>query len=256
MTPRFKDKVALITGAGSGIGRATALLFAREGARVVVADVVVEGGEETVHQIKEAGGTALFIKCDVSKARDVEEMIKQIVDTYGRLDFAHNNAGLIPPSLQDIVPTADIAEEFWDRSIGVNLKGVWLCMKYEIPLMLRQKFGVIVNTTSGAAVKAGIGNAPYNAAKAGVLQLTRTAALEYARFGIRVNAVQPGATKTPGVERLAALNPDLEKMAMATPIGRIALPEEIAEAVVWLCSDSASFVVGCHLAVDGGFTLC
>ena len=248
-------KVALVTGASSGIGRATALTFARGGAKVVVVnDVNVEGGEETVRLIKEAGGDAFFVKCDVSKAVDVEKMIKRILDTYGRLDFAHNNAALIP-SRRDIASTADITEEFWDRSIGVTLKGVWLCMKYEIPLMLRQRFGVIVNTTSGAAIKVAVGTAPYNAAKAGVLQLSRTAALEYARFGIRINAVAPGATHTPGLEQILAAIPDAEQWIKASPIGRMATPEEIAEAIVWLCSDAASYIIGSHLVVDGGHTI-
>jgi len=256
MSGKLENKVALVTGAASGIGRATAILFAREGARVVIADIAVEGGEDTARMIKEAGGDAMFVRTNVSNSTEVEALINKSVDVYGRLDCAHNNAAVIPQSVRDIAPTADITEEFWDRSVNVNLKGVWLCMKYEITRMLQQGSGVIVNTTSGAAVKPAFGNCPYNAAKAGVLQLTRTAALEYTKFGIRVNAVQPGATRTSPVESLMAANPEWEQMASATPMGRMAAPEEVAEAALWLCSDAASFVTGCHLVVDGGFTLC
>lgn len=255
MGGQFEEKVAMVTGGASGIGRATALLFTKQGAKCIIADVSVEGGEETVQIIKEAGGEALFIKCDVSKAPDVENLINRTVQMYGRLDFAHNNAALLG-SKEDLVPTADMDEEVWDRFININLKGVWLCMKCEISQMLKQTGGVIVNTTSGAVSKAAYGISAYAASKAGVLQLTRTAALEYARYGIRINAVQPGATRTPGVERIIGQIPEFEQMGAATPIGRMARPEEIAEAVVWLCTDAASFVIGSHVVVDGGFTIC
>ncbi len=254
MDGQFEAKVAMVTGGGSGIGRATALLFTKQGAKCVIADVSVEGAEETVQIIKKAGGEALFIKCDVSKAVSVEAMVQRAVEVYGRIDCAYNNAALLG-SKEDLVSTADMTEDVWDRFIGINLKGVWLCMKYEIPQMVKQGSGVIVNTTSGAVSKAAYGISAYAASKAGVLQLTRTAALEYARYGIRINAVQPGATRTPGVERIIAQIPEFEQMGAATPIGRMARPEEIAEAVVWLCTDAASFVIGSHMVVDGGFTL-
>jgi NAD(P)-dependent dehydrogenase (short-subunit alcohol dehydrogenase family) len=228
------------------------LLFAREGAKCAIADASEESGRETVRIIKEAGGEAIFIKCDVSKAPEVEALINKTIEAYGRLDCAHNNAAC----LEDMALTTDLKEEFWDRTINVDLKGVWLCMKYEIPWMLKQGRGAIVNMTSGAALKPVPGACAYNAAKAGVLQLTRTAALEYAKAGIRINAVAPGATRTPGLERILAAIPNAEQMIKASPIGRMAAPEELAEAVVWLCSDEASFVIGSHLVVDGGHTIC
>jgi NAD(P)-dependent dehydrogenase (short-subunit alcohol dehydrogenase family) len=252
MIKQFEGKVALVTGGGSGIGRATALLFAQEGAKCVIADIFDESGRETVRMIEDAGGEAIFIKCDVSKASEVEALINKTIEAYGRLDCAHNNAAY----LEDMALTADLKEEFWDRTISVDLKGVWLCMKYEIPWMLKQGRGAIVNMTSGAALKPVPGACAYNAAKAGVLQLTRTAALEYSKAGIRINAVAPGATRTPTVERLIADHPEVEQMIRASPIGRIAMPGELAEAVVWLCSDDASFVIGSHLVVDGGHTIC
>lgn len=249
MTKQFEGKVALVTGAGSGIGRASALAFAREGAKTVVADVVVEGGEETVRMIKEAGGEALFVKTDVSKAAEVEALIQKVVETYGRLDYAHNNAGIEGT----MAPTADCTEENWDRTISINLKGVWLCMKYEIPQMLKQGGGAIVNTASVAGLVGFQGLPAYAASKGGVVQLTRVAALEYAKAGIRVNAVCPGVIRTPMVERLLSGQPEAEAGFIAMePVGRMGKPEEIAEAVVWLCSDAASFVTGHPMVVDGG----
>ena len=250
MTKQFEGKVALVTGGSSGIGRATASAFAGEGANVVVADVLVEGGGETVRMIKEAGGEAIFVKTDVSKATEVEALIKKIVETYGRLDCAINNAGIEGT----MAPTADCTEENWDRTININLKGVWLCMKYEIPQMLKQGGGAIVNMASVAGLVGLQGLPAYCASKGGVVQLTRTAALEYARAGIRVNAVCPGVIRTPMVDRLIAAQPEMEEALTAMePVGRTGKPEEVAEAVVWLCSDAASFVTGHAMVVDGGF---
>ncbi|MEN6393605.1 MAG: SDR family oxidoreductase [Anaerolineaceae bacterium] len=249
MSKQFEGKVALVTGASSGIGRASALAFAREGAKVIVADVLVEGGEETVRMIKEAGGEALFVKTDVSKASEVENLIHKAVETYGRLDCASNNAGIEGQS----APTADCTEENWDRTININLKGAWLCMKYEIPQMLKQGGGAIVNTASVAGLVGFQGLPAYSASKGGIIQLTRVAALEYAKAGIRVNAVCPGVIRTSMVERLQGGQAEAEAGFIAMePVGRMGKPEEIAEAIVWLCSDAASFVTGHPMVVDGG----
>src|SRR5438874_5257039 len=210
MTQQFEGKVALVTGAASGIGKASALAFAREGARTVVADVIVEGGEETVRIIKEAGGDALFVRTDVSKAAEVETLIQKIVETYGRLDYAHNNAGIAGAD----APTADCTEENWDQTIAVNLKGVWLCMKYEIPQMLKLGGGAIVNTASTAGLVGLEASPAYCASKGGVVQLTRAAALDYAKAGIRVNAVCPGVIRTPMVERLVGTEAEAGLIAM------------------------------------------
>ncbi len=244
-------KVALVSGAGSGIGRATALAFAREGAKVVVADVMVEGGEETVNLVKQAGGEAIFVKADVSKATEVEALVARAVQTYGRLDCAHNNAGIEGPG----ATTVDYGEDQWDRVIAINLKGVWLCMKYEIPQMLKTGGGAIVNTASTAGLVGYPRGSAYVASKHGVVGLSKTAALEYAKSNIRVNAVCPGAIDTPMMGRITDHRPTrAARMAAAEPVGRMGVPGEIAEAVVWLCSDSASFVTGHAMAVDGGMT--
>ena len=249
MPGRLDNKIALVTGAGSGIGRATALVFAREGAKVVVADIVVEGGQETVQQIEAAGGEAIFVKADVSQAADVETLIAQTVETYGRLDCAFNNAGIEG----GVKPTIDCTEEEFDRTIAVNLTGVWLCMKYEIQQMLSQGGGTIVNTASAAGLVGFPGLPDYVASKHGVVGLTKTAALEYAKSGIRVNAVCPGVIQTPMVERGAQLSPGFDELAVSMePVGRFGQPSEVGEAVVWLCSDAASFVTGIPMQVDGG----
>ncbi|MEW6300216.1 MAG: SDR family oxidoreductase [Thermodesulfobacteriota bacterium] len=251
MAGRVAGKVALVTGGGSGIGRAAALAFAREGAKVVVSDVVIDGGEETVRLIKAAGGQAVFVKADVARPAEVDALIARVVDTYGRLDCAFNNAGIEGTMAQ----TADCSEENWDRTIAINLKGVWLCLKAEIPQMLKQGGGAIVNTASVAGVVGFAGLPAYVASKHGVVGLTKSAALEYAKQGIRVNAVCPGVIRTPMVERLFRDNPAAgETIAAMEPVGRMGTPEEIAGAVVWLCSDAASFVTGLAMAVDGGLT--
>ena len=247
---QLDGKVALITGAGSGIGRASALVFAREGAKVAVADIVVEGGEETVRMVKEAAGEAFFIKADVANAAEVEAMVNTVVDTYGRIDCAYNNAGIEG----QLASTDEYAEDMFDKVIGINLTGVWLCMKYELPHMLKQGSGAIVNTASGAGLIGVAGMSAYVASKHGVVGLTKTAALEYAKSGIRVNAVCPGLIQTPMVERITNGHPQLgEALVAAEPIGRTGRPEEIAESVVWMCSDAASFVTGHAMSVDGGF---
>jgi NAD(P)-dependent dehydrogenase (short-subunit alcohol dehydrogenase family) len=244
-------KVALVTGGGSGIGRASALAFAREGAKVVVADVAVEGGEETVRLIQQSGGEAIFGKTDVSRAAEVEALVSRAVQTYGRLDCAHNNAGIEGAA----ATTIDYAEDAWERVMAINLKGVWLCMKYEIPHLLKQGGGAIVNTASTAGLVGYRGGSAYVASKHGVVGLTKTAALEYAKAGVRVNAVCPGAIDTPMMGRLTGHRPQrAERMAAAEPVGRMGQPKEIAEAVVWLCSEAASFVTGHAMAVDGGLT--
>ena len=249
MPGRLDNKIALVTGAGSGIGRATALVFAREGAKVVVSDIVVEGGQETVQQIEAAGGEAIFVKADVSQAADVETLVAKTVETYGRLDCAFNNAGIEG----GVKPTIDCTEEEFDRTIAVNLTGVWLCMKYEIQQMLSQGGGTIVNTASAAGLVGFPGLPDYVASKHGVVGLTKTSALEYAKSGIRVNAVCPGVIQTPMVERGAQLSPGFDELAVSMePVGRFGQPAEIGEAVVWLCSDAASFVTGIPMQVDGG----
>lgn len=245
----FEEKVALVTGAASGIGRATALAFSREGAKVVVADVQVEGGQETVSMIEKAGGEAIFVKTDVSKSSEVEAMVKKTIEAYGRLDYAYNNAGIEG----DTAPTADCTEDNWDRTININLKGVWLGMKYEIPEMLKQGKGAIVNCSSVAGLVGFLGIPAYTASKHGILGLTKTAALEYAKTGLRINAVCPGVIRTPMIERFTRGDDQAEAQLTAMePIGRVGEPEEIASAVVWLCSDAASFVTGHSMVVDGG----
>ena len=249
MTLKFDEKVALVTGGGSGIGMKSALVFAREGAKVVIADIT-EGGKETVQKINNAGGKASFFKTDVSKASDVNALIENIVKEYGRLDFAFNNAG----GEGNISTIVDCTEDNWDRIIDINLKGIWLCMKYEIPEMLKQGGGAIVNSASFLGLVGLIGTSAYCASKGGVIQLTKTAALEYANKGIRINAICPGIINTPMLERILHNSPDLEKMFIALePMGRLGKPEEVAEVVVWLCSDGASFVTGHSMLVDGGY---
>jgi NAD(P)-dependent dehydrogenase (short-subunit alcohol dehydrogenase family) len=250
MPGRLEGKVALVTGAGSGIGRASALAFAREGARIVAADVAVAGGQETVAWIHQAGGRATFVRADVSQASEVEALLQTTIATYGQLDCAHNNAGIEGV----LATTADYPEDDWDRVIAINLKGVWLCMKYELAHMQQQGRGAIVNTASIAGLVGARRMPAYVASKHGVAGLTKTAALEYARVGIRINAVCPGIIHTPMVERafLSRHPQAATRLSASEPIGRLGTPEEVAEAVIWLCSDAASFITGHTMAVDGG----
>jgi len=243
----LEDKVALVTGGSAGIGRATAQILAREGAKVVVADIVIAEGQETVRLIGEAGGEAMFVKCDISRSEEVRTLVDQTVKTYGRLDCAFNNAGIEG----NVSSTADCTEENWDSIIATNLKGEWLCMKYEIPQMLKQGGGAIVNTASVGGLVGLPGLSAYCASKGGVVQLTKVAALEYARSGIRVNAICPGGIRT-GMSKRLGKQPQMGE-ALPAPMRRWAKPEEIGEVVAWLCSDAASFVTGHTMTADGGF---
>jgi NAD(P)-dependent dehydrogenase (short-subunit alcohol dehydrogenase family) len=248
----LEGKVAIVTGAAMGIGRASAVVFAREGAAVVVADIDREGGHETVAMVEAAGGQASFIGTDVSSRSEVAAMVGHAVDTFGGLDCAHNNAGIAAP----LAPLADYPDEGWDRTIAVMLTGVYHCLKAEIPAMLARGGGAIVNTSSGTGLVAYPGQAAYTASKHGVIGLTKVAALDYGARGIRVNAVCPGTARTPMVDRALADFPALDDHLKALhPIGRIGEATEVAEAAVWLCSPAASFVLGVALPVDGGYVV-
>jgi NAD(P)-dependent dehydrogenase (short-subunit alcohol dehydrogenase family) len=259
MEKRFSGRVAMVTGGASGIGKVTAQIFAREGAKVVVAtDSNIKGGEETVDLIKSNGGEAFFVKCDVSKAPDVEAMIDACITTFGRLDYAFNNAGIGPDGKRvPLAATAECPEDLWDRTIDINLKGVFLCMKYEIQQMLKQKYGVIVNTSSLGALKPAPGFCAYNASKSGLIALTKTVALEYAASGIRANAILPALTeRTLLMEYLTGSEPGIKERIMdMIPMQRLATPEDMAEAVIWLCSDEASFITGHAMPIDGGMSI-
>jgi len=249
MAGDFEGKVALVTGGAYGIGRAAALKFARRGARVVVADVDVRKGDETVRQIEAAGGEAIFVRTDVSKEADVSDLIEKAVETFGSLDYAFNNAGIH----KVFVSTIDFLEKDWNEMIDTNLKSVWLCMKHEIPQMLKQGKGAIVNTSSAAGLVAAPSNPAYPASKHGVVGLTKSTAVEFARKGIRVNCVCPGPTRTGMHDSLVSVAPEIvEQMHTKVPMGRIGEPEEVAAAAVWLCSDEASYITGHALPVDGG----
>ena len=244
----FENKVAIVTGGSFGIGKAAAIAFAKRGAKVVIADW--KENAETSDAIRSFGGDAIFVNCDVSQEKDVKELVEKTVARYGSLDLAFNNAGIEGLS----APTHECTNDNWDRTIEINLKGVWLCMKYEIIQMLKQGKGSIVNNASIAGL-VGFQNIPaYVASKHGVIGLTKNAALEYAKRGIRVNVVCPGVIKTPMIDRFTGKNKEVERQfATMEPVGRLGQPEEVAEAVIWLCSDASSFITGDAIPVDGGW---
>ena len=249
---KLLGKVAIITGGSSGIGRASALRLAEEGAKIAVSDLNVEGGEETVKLVKENGGEAFFVKCDVSKADQVEAMVYATVENYGRLDIALNNAGVGGA----MVNSDQLEESVWDFVMNVNLKGVWLCTKYELPAMLKNGGGSIINVASLAGLLGFRGNAVYSASKHGVIGLTKSVALEYARLGVRVNAICPGFTETPMVSNMIEEVPRMEEYTRkASPLRRLGRVEEIADAVFYLASDMSSFVNGHALTLDGGASI-
>jgi len=250
MSTELQGKVAIVTGGTSGIGKDTAVLFAKAGAKVVVAGRREVEGKETVDRIRAAAGDGFFVKTDVAQAADIQALVKKTVEKYGRVDIAFNNAGIEGAAS----PITEQPEEDWDRTININLKGVWLCLKYEIQQMLKQgSGGAIVNMASVAGLIGAAGLATYCASKHGVLGLTKSAALETATSGIRINAVCPAVIETAMAERLFGA-PDVQKhMRGQHPIGRFGRPMEIAEAVLWMCSERASFMTGQSLVMDGGF---
>jgi NAD(P)-dependent dehydrogenase (short-subunit alcohol dehydrogenase family) len=240
---KLNGKVALITGAGSGIGRATAVLFAQEGAKIAVADYVAEDGEETVRLIEEAGGEAIFIEADVRKSADVQRMIQSAVDTFGRLDILHNNAGV-----NTICLLAEVAEEEWDRVLDTNLKGTFLGTRYALPVMLGQGGGVIINTASNMGMNAQANVSPYCVSKAAIIMLTKATSAEYAKQNIRANCICPGFIETPMTQPWESVV-DIEK----TPPGKYGQPEDVANAALYLASDDAGYVTGSAMIVDGGY---
>jgi NAD(P)-dependent dehydrogenase (short-subunit alcohol dehydrogenase family) len=252
MVDHFESKVVLITGGNSGIGQATALAFAKKGAKVIVAARRVSEGKATVEMIKETGGEAQFVQTDVTKANEVEALIAACITNYGGLDYAVNNAGIGGTAF---TPAAEYEEEIWDNVIDINLKGVWLCMKYEIPEMLRRGQGAIVNMSSVAGLRGGEIGVAYHASKHGVIGLTKAAAIEYAAQGVRINAVCPAVIKTPMTDPLFHDKDMTAQVTAKHPMGRVGRPEEVASTVLWLCSEDASFVTGHAHPVDGGFLI-
>ncbi len=247
---KFENRIALVTGGGSGIGRSTCLAFSREGAKIVVSDINEKTGQETLDMVRKIGGEGIFIQADVTQSSQVAMLIEETLQHYKRLDCAFNNAGIEAR----VSPTAECTEEDWDRVISINLKSVFLCMKYELKHMVSQKRGAIVNCASVGGLVGFPGGAVYVASKHGVVGLTHAASLDYAAMGIRINAVCPGLIRTPMIDRVEQKNPGMKsQLTSLEPIGRMGLPEEVAESVLWLCSDSASFVTGHAMAVDGGW---
>ncbi len=246
----FEGKTAIVTGGSFGIGRAAAVAFAARGAKVIIADWLEDPEQHTLKQIRSVGGQAIFVSCDVSKNDEVKAMVEKAISTYGRLDFAFNNAGIEGATAN----THECTEENWDKTININLKGIWLCMKYEIAAMLKQGKGAIVNCASVAGLIGFPGLPAYVVSKHGVVGLTKTAALENAKQQIRINAVCPGVIHTDMIDRITGLDKEAEKQFVdMEPVGRMGKPEEVAEAVMWLCSDAASFVTGHSMPVDGGW---
>ena len=246
---RFTGRVALVTGAASGIGQATAVAFAREGARVAILDRTADALQPTAEAVRAAGGEGLVLACDIARSEQVEAAIAETVATFGRLDIAFNNAGVENVA----APVAEIALADWDRILDINLRGTFVCMKHEIAQMLSQGGGVIVNTASGAGIRGVAGGASYAASKHAVIGLTKSAALDYATANIRVNAVLPGNIATPMMDRFTG--GDIQKAIDLEPVGRLGRPEEIAEAVLWMSADLGAFVTGAAVSVDGGWSL-
>jgi len=249
MTQQFSGKVALVTGGASGLGRASAIALAQEGAKVAVSDVSVSEGETTARMISAAGGQAIFVRADVTNSAEVEALVQETAKTFGRLDLALNNAGIDGVRAR----TADYPEDAWRQVININLTGVFLCLKFELPLMVKQGSGVIINMSSVAGVTGFPGHAAYTASKHGVIGLTKTAAIDYAKAGIRVNAICPAYTRTPMLSRMLEQRPDLEaKLISRVPLRRLGTAEEVAQAVLYLFSDAAAFITGHSLVMDGG----
>lgn len=246
---RFPAKIAFVTGAASGLGRATAVAFAAEGARVAIVDRTEDALRQTADAIKGAGGEVLVIACDVSMPQQVEAAIARTVETFGRLDIAFNNAGVENKP----TPLAEIELNEWDRILNINLRGTFVCMKHELAQMLKQGGGVVINTSSGAGIRGVPGGSAYAASKHAIIGLTKSAALDYAKWNIRVNAVLPGNIETPMMDRFTG--GDIQKAIDLEPVGRLGKPEEIAEAVLWMSSDLGAFVTGASISVDGGWSL-